>query len=488
MLGAATVANQLLQFACLPILTRLYGPEPFGVWGVIWSMSALVSNVGGLRYEQAIVVAADDSEALAAARVQTRCNLVTVLCTLLVTLVAGASLAAAFDLEESWPLYLVPGLVLITGVQYSIQYWLTRTKQFKRLARFWLAQPWTTLLSQLGLYLVWGPTPRAFLIGAVAGQLMPCVLLKGQKSLFQAITVGRLRHEASFAQVARKFDEFPKYLMPAFLVDSIRERGLVFLLTLFGSLEIVGAYTVALRLVWAPMLLVSNSMTYVFFQRAATEPNTAALGPVVTGILRKLISLFLPAFIFLTFFGAQATRIALGARWESAGWYISILAPGAFFFLLTGWLYRLFSAVGQQRIFFIVEVFYTVTCLASCLTVLFAFHNVSGALIVVTGTTILFHIALLWQCYRCCDFPLGDLALLFWDLVKIGGPAVGIAACSLPLAPGPRFALCLLALGVYSAYALLGDRIRARRSPPDESSSGREASAVTEAPASEVLG
>ena len=55
----------MITVAAAPILTRLYGPESFGVLATFASILALLNVVSSLRYELAIAVPEDDEDAIA---------------------------------------------------------------------------------------------------------------------------------------------------------------------------------------------------------------------------------------------------------------------------------------------------------------------------------------------------------------------------------------------------------------------------------------
>ena len=64
-LAGGTAGSQVITVAAAPILTRLYGPESFGVLATYVSILALLNVVSSLRYELAIAVPEDDDEAIA---------------------------------------------------------------------------------------------------------------------------------------------------------------------------------------------------------------------------------------------------------------------------------------------------------------------------------------------------------------------------------------------------------------------------------------
>ena len=62
-LAGGTAAAQAVTMAAAPFVTRLYGPEAFGVQGVFMSLLSIALPLAGLTYPVAIVLASDDDEA-----------------------------------------------------------------------------------------------------------------------------------------------------------------------------------------------------------------------------------------------------------------------------------------------------------------------------------------------------------------------------------------------------------------------------------------
>ena len=63
-LVGGTAGSQVIAMAAAVILTRLYGPESFGVLATFVSILALLNVVSSLRYELAIAVPEYDDEAV----------------------------------------------------------------------------------------------------------------------------------------------------------------------------------------------------------------------------------------------------------------------------------------------------------------------------------------------------------------------------------------------------------------------------------------
>ena len=58
-----TTVSLLITFLASPVITRLYGPEAFGLAALFTSIISLISVVACLSYEPAIVLPKSDEEA-----------------------------------------------------------------------------------------------------------------------------------------------------------------------------------------------------------------------------------------------------------------------------------------------------------------------------------------------------------------------------------------------------------------------------------------
>lgn len=59
-----TVIAQIITVAFSPVITRLYGPEAFGVLGVFLSVTTILSTVSSLCYVHAVVLPKEDADGL----------------------------------------------------------------------------------------------------------------------------------------------------------------------------------------------------------------------------------------------------------------------------------------------------------------------------------------------------------------------------------------------------------------------------------------
>ena len=156
-LVTGTTIAQVITILAAPVITRLYGPEAFGLLTLFASITSIlgVNRLHG-AYELAIMLPKTDEEAA---------NLLG-LCLLCAAVVSGLTIPALYfggDALLSLPrapglgpyLILVPPFVFISGVFLALNYWNSRTKHFGRLSVARVTSSLATTGTQLGAGNAW---------------------------------------------------------------------------------------------------------------------------------------------------------------------------------------------------------------------------------------------------------------------------------------------------------------------------------------------
>src|SRR5690606_16497246 len=124
-----------LMILSAPVLTRLYGPDDFGIWALYISITSIISVIACMRYEYSIMLPESDEEAV---------NLL-VLSFLAVLFISGLTFSVIWYLKEPIVnvlnfqqigdyLWFVPPFIFVNGLFLALNNWNSRTKLFKRLS------------------------------------------------------------------------------------------------------------------------------------------------------------------------------------------------------------------------------------------------------------------------------------------------------------------------------------------------------------------
>jgi len=320
------VVAQGITIAVVPVLTRLYRPEQFGVYSLFTSAAAMLGVVAALRYEYAIVLPSDDRDA----RSLVSLALVLAVAISAITWIVG-SIIGGMAGPHSKVMELRPWLGWLAGAvflsaSYSIfMYWSLRRKAFAALAlsRVVIA------IAMAGVQLV-----AAFLIGPYTALLIAAMLV-GQAAgvAFLVLRTGfRFGGRASMGDVrsvARRYVSFPKYSALGSLLDGLSSLMPVAMLTILFSPAVAGLYAIADKVVRTPAVLFGSSLQQVFYQKLAeTRSDPAACKSLFVRTWRSLLAIGIIPMGLVFAFGPRLFGIVFGHQWVESGSFARILAVG----------------------------------------------------------------------------------------------------------------------------------------------------------------
>ena len=348
-LMTGTGLAQIVPIALSPILTRLYSPQDFGVFALYGSICAILAVIVTGKYELAIVVPKHDSEAINLVAVTFILSLTVSLILLGIVLVWDAQIVKLLGHPEvQTVLYLVPFATLILGCYYALNFWANRRSLYKSMAISRVVQSsaggaiqLAAGFSRIGLL--------GLILGQIAGQAISTLFLVrslygAERRLFRRISIKRMLY------VARRHIGYPKYMVPGQAMSVGATEMPLLLLTVFFGAGVAGLYSLAQRVMAAPLSLVANAIGDVYRQRAAEQyaRNGECLAIFVGSLKRLVLLAFLPMLPVLAF-GPWLFAFVFGDSWRAAGEIASVLSVLVFFqtlssplsstILLPGWLH-----------------------------------------------------------------------------------------------------------------------------------------------------
>ena len=318
-LAAGTAVSQLIAFAVAPLLSRMYTPADFGLFGVFVSVVAMASVIVTLRLDLAVVVPESDDEAMDVVGVGVLvATFITALAAVLV-LVAGSRLGTLLGEPDIVPLLAFAPLYLGgNGVHMMLNYWSTRTGRFSRLSVAEMSRSVTVAGSQLtGGYL--GVGAIGLTIGQVLGQMVSAGLLVVRTFRSHRELYARRVSRATVRQVLGRFKSFVVFGTPQALVNAINQGLPAFVLTVSFDAGVAGHYLMAQRLLAAPISLLGRSTRQVLYPRLS---RALGEGTALREALRATLLLGLAALVpvaVVVAAGPAIYRFVLGNEWQLAG-------------------------------------------------------------------------------------------------------------------------------------------------------------------------
>lgn len=402
--ATGTAGAQAITMAFSPIITRLYGPEAFGVLGTFTSILAVLAPLAALSYPIAIVLPKRDEDAVALARLSIGIAFRMSLLTALVLLLFKTSIIEAFNLQavESFIL-LLPLAMLFSAFMAVVGQLAIRERLYKVRAKAAVIQSiWLNFTkSFLGL---WMPTAIVLVLvsavsSAVQASLIITMMDKGRIQKFKKIMRSE---EKAFRRkrLALLHKDFALYRTPQEIVKSASQSIPVILLAIFLGPAAAGFYTLANTVIYLPTALIGQSLSTVFYPRFNESViNKEFPCELLVKSTCALAAIGLLPYIFVAIFGPLLFKIVFGEGWQMAGMYAQWLAILGYSVLVSQPSFAAIPVLKLQGINLMYEVLRTASVALSMLAGLVFLEDGLMAIILFSITGALFNFAIIFICY-----------------------------------------------------------------------------------------
>lgn len=288
-LMTGTSISQLIPVLVSPILTRIYTPEDFGLFATYVSIVALISVVSTGKYDAAIILPSKDSRALNLAIISLFLTLSISLLTLIIFFLFKVEIINLLEINHfgNW-LYLVPASVFLVSLHKILYMWNNRNKKYKDMSLSYVAQSSSNALFNVG-FGVFGLQAVGLIITNLLGYVVAIYVL-----IRKTVSVQYIKSVCSIKvmlMLADKYKEFPKYTLPQnFVYQGTLQLPIIFIGIVFSSATL-GYFSLAYRILGAPLSIISTSLGSVVYQKASDMYESDRIK--LHGYVRKLIFILL---------------------------------------------------------------------------------------------------------------------------------------------------------------------------------------------------
>ena len=348
--GGAIVA-QLVGILVSPILSRVYGPEIFGMTAVFSLGVEVFLAICCLRYQIAIVVVKEEEEAIQLCYLSFLIAIALSLVTLLFYYSGGHTLIVSYTsigelapFLKWWPLvFALSGLISVFSSM------LTRAAAFGRI----------TMIRIIGVLTVSGvqllfTVPILFqsgglIIGRLSGILVTFLVFSLVLCKTKTFPIVEKPDWQKIKRLAKEHRKFPLLSSPAIVLSILSWHLPTVLLGTFFGPAIAGLYFMTTRLLNLPIQIFGQSVGQVFIQRLGASKDDKIEHPQLVekfyGLLFKLGAF---PIISLIFIAPELFSMFLGEDWIRSGKFAQILAMWLLVAFVASPLSNYFSATGRQ--------------------------------------------------------------------------------------------------------------------------------------------
>ncbi|MDQ7039834.1 MAG: oligosaccharide flippase family protein [Rhodothermus sp.] len=334
-----------LSYLTQPLLTRLYTPEAFGILDAFVALVSLLFVLGTLRYEDALLLPADDAEARGLLRLAVYVLIGLSMLCLLLSLPARLLLQHRTALAD-WLPWLAPTLLLM-GSGRLAELWLMRRQAFRTLSAGTALRATTTATVRLVAGLPPIQAGATGLIGGfLSGHLSTLLLYSWRLHRTHSILS---KPSPPLHALAHRYRHFPLFTLPAALLNALSMRLPFLLLLAFFDAQVLGFFGRAFMVLTVPMGLVGGATGQVFFVRAAEVRRSNALRLLTLRVYHRLLQIGLYPALLLIMMGPELFAFVFGTPWRTAGQYAAWITPWLLLAGLASPLSRLFDVLERQR-------------------------------------------------------------------------------------------------------------------------------------------
>jgi O-antigen/teichoic acid export membrane protein len=347
----------------MPIITRIYGPEAYGVLGTFLSVTMMLIPVAALTYPIAIVLPKRDGDARALVRLSLMTALLLAMLVALGLLTFGERLVVALEIEIIRPYLMLIPLVMFSGAALEIcQQWLFRTQRFHITARVAVANSlvFNTLRTVAGLV----QSSALVLVCTTALQQALQASMLGLSMWRGASHVdGHANEDTSrprLLELARRHSDFPKYRAPVMLINAVSQYLPTLVLAAYFGPAAAGFVALCKQALSMPTNLIGKSVADVYYPRITSAIHDRE--PVAAMLLKATTALALVGLVPFTavaVLGPWLFALVFGEQWHVAGEYARWLALAEYVVFISRPCTVAVPALSLQRPFLLFEVFST---------------------------------------------------------------------------------------------------------------------------------
>lgn len=347
---------RIVGLASIPILTRLYSPEDYGVLAIYTSIVAVLVPILTLRYVTAIPLPKTDAMAF---NLFMLCAKLILVGTLLISLVLGffgETVLGWFSMQEFAHLWWLIAIGVLGTATYELfSLWATRKKDYKIIAKTQFTQSLTGNAVKIGLGLL-SLKPLGLVIGQLIAQSGGVgSLFKNAYQDFKKLYPNLSAKKQKF--VAKYYQDFPWFRLPSQFLMVLSIQAPILMMSALYDKESTGQLGLAIMALSLPVSLIGSAMSKAYYAEIASlgKHNIKRIKELTFSVQKKLFIVGAPFSLLVYLFSETLFKLIFGDDWSEAGKFASILAPFILFQFTSSPLMEVVNILGSQIIYLILH-------------------------------------------------------------------------------------------------------------------------------------
>ena len=329
-LTIGTIISQVILICTIPILSRIFSPNDYGLLTVFNAVLVIVSQVTTLSFAQQIILAKKNFERQQLLLIAILSSVGIGIILLFFLFLISNSYVKLFNIEvliDWWiPFAFFGGIILSNLV--SINLWLNKNSFYKKIAILQITQ--ALILSFLSLVMGFLSIKNSLIFSQFFTFFIMLVIF----ILFCELKFKKY-HFIGLAKTAKKYINAIKFIYPGNILDIFSSQLPFLLITLWFSQEMTGHYRMAYSFLNVPAAFFGSAVAQIFYKRFSQAwPDMIAAKLILKKTWLLLFLVGLPFFLITVLAGEKILPFVLGSSWKVAGNIASTLSILSFLSLL----------------------------------------------------------------------------------------------------------------------------------------------------------
>lgn len=390
--ATGTAGAQAITLGFSPIITRLYGPDAFGVLGVFVAILGVLAPLAALSYPISIVLPKREDEAITLAKLSLKIAIFMSLLTGCVLALFKQPLINSFNLQAVEPfIFLLPLAMLFSAMMAIMTQWVIRKKMFRLKAKVAVLQSLWLNLAQVAMGML-APVSLVLVALTTLASIMHAFMLwigarRRPGGSLSASGNGQAEgYMGAEKRLAWQHRDFAYYRTPQIVLNAASQSMPVIMLASFFGPATAGFYALGKMVLGAPTTLIGQSVASVFYPRIneAVHNGEDAFKLLVKATSYLAVLGILP-FGIIIILGPWLFTFVFGEEWRTAGVYAQWLAIWSYFGFINRPSVGAIPVFSLQGLFLIYEV---VSIVFRAASLVWAFYYFNSALAAVAAFSV----------------------------------------------------------------------------------------------------
>lgn len=314
-----TVISQIIAVFGAIYLAKLYGEEAYGFFGFFVSITSIVGIISTLQLDKCIITSKEEKES------SNWFNFLLIIFPIITIICFSIFFIYSFffDFEKQNETILLLSLIgsIIITTNLIHESFFTFKKEFSIISNIKIYITVFNIFLQFILFYKF--SILGLIIGFVASQflLLIYVFYKNRSSI-QTIDIQEVKNgiHSNIGII--------KFLLPSNIINSLANNIMPILILSFFGVKEAGVYFFSVKILSAPLFLISSSVSNVYFQKSAElkNKNVSKLLGITKKIVKTNILIMLTFLLVINTLGIYLMNVFLENQWNNLNIYILILS------------------------------------------------------------------------------------------------------------------------------------------------------------------